>query len=188
MINAIFCDMDGTLVDTRRANFVAYKNALAQFDLVFTQEQFTDSWGKDSRDFLPELYPDLSLTDIEQVRDLKALEYVGLFAETRVNTALLELLLTFRSQGVQVLLVTTAKRRSLLPLLDFHALRGVFDHIVSGDDVSSGKPHPEPYLKALSLAECSASGVLAIEDSEEGISSAEQAGISVLRIAFGELE
>ena len=57
-----------------------------------------------------------------------------------------------------------------------------FEFLVTGDMVTSGKPHPEPYLSAAAqlgvpIAEC-----VALEDSEPGVASAVAAGATVFAL------
>jgi HAD superfamily hydrolase (TIGR01509 family) len=58
-----------------------------------------------------------------------------------------------------------------------HGLAGRFKALVTRDDVSQGKPHPEPYLKASTALGYSPADVLAVEDSPTGIRSAHAAGL-----------
>jgi beta-phosphoglucomutase-like phosphatase (HAD superfamily) len=51
---------------------------------------------------------------------------------------------------------------------------------VTGDSVTVGKPHPEPYLTAAGLLGVEPWACLAIEDSNTGAKSAEAAGCTVL--------
>jgi beta-phosphoglucomutase-like phosphatase (HAD superfamily) len=51
-----------------------------------------------------------------------------------------------------------------------------FDVIVAGDDVTRGKPHPEPYEKAAALLGFDPKHCIAFEDSSTGLASAEAAG------------
>src|SRR5215203_4231848 len=56
--------------------------------------------------------------------------------------------------------------------LPFHA----FDVLVTGDQVSEPKPHPEPYLTAASRLAVEIADCVAIEDSPPGLASATAAG------------
>ena len=70
-------------------------------------------------------------------------------------------------------------RRFVAPILA--ALpRDTFEVVVTGDAVSQGKPHPEPYLKAAAILGVDPRGRVAIEDSNTGARSAEAAGCTVL--------
>jgi HAD superfamily hydrolase (TIGR01509 family) len=55
-----------------------------------------------------------------------------------------------------------------------------FTAMVTGDQVTNGKPHPEPYLRAAELLGVDAADCLAIEDSGTGATSANAAGCHVL--------
>lgn len=54
---------------------------------------------------------------------------------------------------------------------------GIFDVIVSGEDVTHGKPDPEPYLTAVSKLGLKAEECMVIENAPLGITSAKRAGI-----------
>lgn len=86
-----------------------------------------------------------------------------------------ELLLALRERGIPTALVTMSLR-SLATLvvesIDFPA----FDTIVTGDDVTHAKPHPEPYLRAAELLGVAIDECVAIEDSSTGLASAVASG------------
>jgi beta-phosphoglucomutase-like phosphatase (HAD superfamily) len=57
-----------------------------------------------------------------------------------------------------------------------------FDVIVAGDEVTRGKPHPEPYLKAAELLGVDIKDCIALEDSITGLTSAEASGAIAIGI------
>ena len=57
---------------------------------------------------------------------------------------------------------------------------GSFHTVVSGEEVSRGKPHPDPYLLAADRLGVAAPDCIAIEDSVTGATSARDAGCAVL--------
>jgi beta-phosphoglucomutase-like phosphatase (HAD superfamily) len=59
---------------------------------------------------------------------------------------------------------------------------GAFSHLVTGDEVSHGKPHPEPYLSAARLVGAEPADCVAIEDSPAGVRSATAAGVPTIAI------
>ncbi len=54
--------------------------------------------------------------------------------------------------------------------------------LVTSDDVTQGKPHPEPYLKGAALLEFNPADCLVIEDAPAGIESARAGGMKVIGI------
>lgn len=93
----------------------------------------------------------------------------------------LELLAQLRKHDVACALVTMSYS-SLAHILDSLVPAGTFTTIVTGDMVTNGKPHPEPYLTAASRLGVATSDCVAIEDSPTGIASAEAAGAHVIGV------
>jgi HAD superfamily hydrolase (TIGR01509 family) len=86
-----------------------------------------------------------------------------------------------RQAGVKTALVTMSMRRMALAVVEAIPFQA-FDVVVAGDDVTHGKPHPEPYLKAAELLGVEPGECIAIEDSVTGLRSAEAAGCLPLGI------
>ena len=85
---------------------------------------------------------------------------------------------------MQTGLVTTASEANVRLVLDRYNLAGLFDVIVTGDDVIHHKPDPEAYQLALARLNTNAAECLAFEDSDVGRLSAQAAGIAVVRLLF----
>ncbi|MGH3361128.1 MAG: HAD family hydrolase, partial [Nocardioides sp.] len=91
----------------------------------------------------------------------------------------IELLAELNAADVPCALVTMSYRRFVEPVLE--ALPpDTFAVVVTGDAVTHGKPHPEPYLKAARDLGVDPARCVAIEDSNTGARSAEAAGCEVL--------
>lgn len=88
-----------------------------------------------------------------------------------------------RDAGIRCALVSA----SWTPVLD-HVVEtmppGSFEVVVGGDQVTHGKPDPEPYLLAASRLGLPVRDCLGLEDSIPGTTSAERAGLSHLAIQF----
>ena len=91
-----------------------------------------------------------------------------------------ELLAEVRAAGIPHALVTSSER----PIMDAVLLQlGVsFSATVCADDVVRGKPDPEPYLRAVSLIRADPRCCVALEDSPNGVASAEAAGCRMVAV------
>lgn len=87
----------------------------------------------------------------------------------------LELLRDLRASGIKTALVTMSMRRMALSVANSDS-EPLFDVVIAGDDVTHGKPHPEPYLTAAARLGVDISHCIAFEDSETGLRSAESSG------------
>jgi beta-phosphoglucomutase len=85
---------------------------------------------------------------------------------------------------VPVGIVSGAYRREIEPVLEGAGLADAVTVIVSAEDVAQGKPHPEGYLRVVrALGDgLAAADVVAFEDTEAGIASAQGAGLRCLAV------
>lgn len=178
---AVLTDMDGTILGTREANFLAYKKAIQEFNLELTHEVFAATWGTDSRIFLRNLYPQLKEKGLEQIRQRKAEIYPDFLHLTTLNKPLMAIIQTLAAR-LPIGLVTTAKTENVNAILKHHALDQTFTTLVCGDDVSCSKPSPEPYLLAAARIGYRPEDLITFEDSEAGVESAHRAGVHVVKV------
>jgi beta-phosphoglucomutase-like phosphatase (HAD superfamily) len=181
VVGALLFDLDGTLVDTREANYLAYRAAFAESGHELTREQFETTWGRDSRDFIPDLLPGAPTAAVDTIRAAKSRLYTDQLHRTSANQALVGFL-RLVAPTHPTALVSTAKSANGRQILDAHELTPLFDVVVWGDEVTRSKPDPEGYLRALDLLGADASSSLAFEDSETGRKAALAAGLRVLEV------
>ena len=178
---AVLWDMDGTLVDTEPYWIASEFELVEEHGGTWTEEHALNLVGNDllvsGRYIREHAGIDVEPSDIvEQLLD-KVVARVRQRVPWRPGA--LELLADLRARDARCALVTMSYRRFAAPVLD--ALPGgTFEVVVTGDTVSQGKPHPEPYQKAASLLGVEPAGCVAIEDSNTGARSAEAAGCTVL--------
>jgi HAD superfamily hydrolase (TIGR01509 family) len=173
--------MDGTLVDTE-PYWIQTEFALA--------ERYGGQWSRE--DALTLVGNDL----VESGRYIKkrmglaqsAEEIVEMLLDgvvARVQDAVpwrpgaRELLADLHERGVRCALVTMSYQRFVAPILA-QLPAETFSVIVTGDQVTNGKPHPEPYQTAAAALGVPPRECLAIEDSNTGAKSAVAAGCTVL--------
>jgi HAD superfamily hydrolase (TIGR01509 family) len=180
-VQALLFDLDGTLVDTREANYLAYRDAFAESGHELTPEQFATTWGRDSRDFIPDLLPGIDPAGVDGIRTAKSRLYADQLHRTSANEALIAFL-RLVGPSHRTALVSTAKSGNGRQILATHGLTELFDVVVWGDEVTRSKPHPEGYVRALELLGAEAGASLAFEDSETGRQAALAAGLMVLEV------
>ncbi len=179
---AVLWDMDGTLVDTE-PYWVESETEVVRThgNGVWTKEDALDCVGNDL------LVTGSIVQQRGQVR-LPVESIVELLMDgvvSRIRTTVpwrpgaRELLSDLRARKVPCALVTMSYERLVGPVLDAMPA-GSFDVVVTGDNVSHGKPHPEPYQHAARLLGVDPDACVAIEDSNPGATSAEAAGCRVL--------
>jgi HAD superfamily hydrolase (TIGR01509 family) len=173
--------MDGTLVDTEPYWIETEYALVAEHGGSWSEEHALNLVGNDllvSAEYIRqhggvELEPP---TIVDRLLD-------GVIA--RINEAVpwrpgaVELLAHLRAAEVPCGLVTMSYARFVAPVLAALPAES-FAAVVTGDEVTVGKPHPEPYLTAAGLLGADPRDCLAIEDSNTGAKSAVAAGCTVL--------
>lgn len=178
-LQAVLCDMDGTLVDTEPYWEVAKLDLTARYGVPFTREEVAALVGRSMMvtvDALREAGVPLSDQEILDalVDDVAARvrEHIPWLPGAQ---AFLQRMV---AEGVPCALVTQA----WAPVAEVIVVAsdGALRTFVSGGDVAHPKPHPEPYLTAATRLGVDPMRCVAIEDSPSGVESAEAAGAVVI--------
>ncbi|MGH3423193.1 MAG: HAD family hydrolase [Nocardioidaceae bacterium] len=178
---AVLWDLDGTLVDTEPLWMAAEHDIARRHGAQWTSEDAMALVGNDLTESGRYIKERMSLPmSVREIVD----ELVSVIAEEMSKPitwrpGAVALLRDIRTAGIPIGLVTMSYRRIVEPLLP-QLPEGTFDVVVTGDEVSTGKPHPEPYLAAARALGVDPHDCVAIEDSPTGAASAESAGCHVI--------
>ena len=183
-IKAVLVDLDGTLVDTAPANYLAYAQALRAVGVEVERSQFDRiAAGRNWRQFLPRLLQAGGSGDAAAVAAEKARIYPALLAHSVLNRPLAALIEAGKP-GWRTALVTTASAANAAAVLRHHRVDNLFDLVVTGSDVTRHKPDPEAYRTAAERLGVDPSECLVFEDSDIGMAAGEAFGAHCIRIAF----
>jgi HAD superfamily hydrolase (TIGR01509 family) len=186
-IEAIFWDMDGTLVDTERVVWDVMQSAFDEV-LGFRMDEalFANLLGQSERDFFKGVGKKFKLSDeqVEQVRELFHSDYVPALAKIPPLSGAVDAVKHSHTRH-KIALVTGSTTRQAMAVLEALGLKSFFQHIISCDVYAKGKPHPEPYLTAAKKLKADPEKCVAVEDSPAGIASAIAAGMKVVAVHEG---
>ncbi|MBM0108700.1 HAD-IA family hydrolase [Steroidobacter sp. S1-65] len=177
--SAIF-DMDGTMFDTERLRFQTIRQASVELaGRPIEDRTLIGSLGLSAvraealaKEHYGEDYP---YREIRRRADELELEHVRTHG-VPVKVGLLQVLERLRRSGL-TMAVATSSRRAIAEeyLINANVLK-YFDITVCGDEVQRGKPNPEIFLRAAAELSRSPEHCLMVEDSENGLLSASDAG------------
>lgn len=184
---AIHFDMDGVIADTEPLHVIAEQQTCRDFNFAIDPNEWGGFKGKTAEDIFHHLlyrYGDPKRQTVRQLIDHKTELFLGLAKkELKPIDGVLEFLRWSRDNHGVMNLVTSSNKRVQECITDAFSIGHYFDHIITGDDVTNGKPHPEPYLTSLKRSGARAEHSVIIEDSKSGIQAGLGAGCSVLGIA-----
>ena len=182
---AVLWDMDGTLVNTEPYWIAAETELIEAHGGTWTHEEALQLVGSGldaSALIIQAKGVTLSPEEIiDRLTDRVMAQLVEFGIPWRPGAR--ELLLELRELGIPTALVTMSIGRMAHHVADRLGFVG-FDAVVSGDDVTESKPHPESYLRGAELLGVRPEDCVAIEDSEPGIRSAAAAGTVAIGVPF----
>lgn len=182
LITLLF-DNDGVLVDTEPVFFAATREIFSSIGIELTEQWFIEE----------QLRFNTSPWELPETKRFSADE-IALFRQMRDD-----LYTTRLRQGVTLMpgvmstlqalhgdyrlaVVTSSKKSHLQVIFQSAGIGHFFDFLITQDDITHQKPHPEAYLRAIMLAGGKAEQCMVIEDSERGLTAAKKAGLSCVVI------
>lgn len=180
---AIF-DMDGTMVNNMAYHKKAWQAFLLQHGFELDDDAFGRLFGKKNDVLLRTLFNrELSDAEIATYADEKEALYRELYAPDIVEIAGLSALVdNLHRSGFKLAIATTAPEKNRDFVLRALGLEGKFDAIVGDEHVTHGKPDPEIYLATAEALGVAPKDCIAFEDSLPGVTSAKNAGMTVVGI------
>lgn len=181
---AVF-DMDGTLFDTCESNYRAYEFAIKEsgFDKTISLGDFQKKcFGKNYKDFLPEIYGIADAEAIKIIHDIKKKTYKSVLEKHgKTFDGLLDLLKCIKSEYV-IVLWTTASKENTYELLDVFQCTNLFDEIITAEDVKVLKPDLEGLNKVMDKYGIAKEKIVYFDDSEASVQKASEQGITSFRV------
>jgi HAD superfamily hydrolase (TIGR01509 family) len=187
-IQALIFDFDGLILDTETPLVDVWKAIYAEHGFEYPKEHWSitiGGWGNGHFDPAAALH-NLSSgkLDYETLHKRGDDESNAIIDASPVMQGAREILVAGRQRGLRLAIASSSERAWVEPHLARLGLLDYFEKVVCGDDVAPGrtKPHPDVFLKALSVLQLKPQEALVLEDSPNGITAARQAGLAVVAI------
>ena len=183
--DAVIFDADGTLFDTETLMYEVWVEIGRDMGLSITIPEYLHYVGLNRKAVLDvmreRIGPDFDGADF-MVRCVARLSERIEEEGVPLKPGVREILELLRQKGIPVGLATSTHRVRTDRRLELCGLGEYFSAVVTGDEVSKGKPDPEIYCAVCGELSVSPEACLAVEDSRNGILSAHHAGLKVAMI------
>jgi len=181
-LRGILFDFDGVVVDSMHQHYDAWSNAFKEKGISFEMEDFFQLEGQGLNTIAKMLAEPHGLVeqDMLDVVEAKA-RYYYKDVQIRFYDYFMDMLNNLKNKHIPMAVVTGGNRERVEDTIKVH-LEGYFDALVTIDDVSQGKPHPEPFLKGAEKIKLDAKECIVVENAPLGIKSAKAAGATVIAV------
>lgn len=182
--SVLLLDMDGTLIDSGPAVERAW-------DQLLREHGNTDGFphtmhGQPARQVIAELLPQLSGEEVEQahrrIEELEVADVSGILTLPGTQRLLEELEAASAELGRHTWTIVTSCTRPLFEARWARTGLPTPDHLVTADQVSAGKPDPEPYLLGAERLGADPATAIVLEDSAGGLRSGAAAGARTVAV------
>jgi len=176
-------DMDGTLVDSERIHWQAWKKTLASYGAGLPEyRDFKKYVGVSDEQMAMEFISSgaLSVSQNQLVAD-KCSAYHELIPYIELLPGVAPMLHSFNGRCLMAV-ASSSPHQEVAAILAHHGLSVCFETVVGGDMVERKKPDPEIYLLVVSRLGVAPADCVAFEDSQSGIAAADSAGLATVAI------
>ncbi|TVZ54810.1 HAD superfamily hydrolase (TIGR01509 family) [Lutibacter sp. Hel_I_33_5] len=182
-VQCVIFDMDGVIIDSEEIHKKAYFETFVSLGLDVSDELYKTLTGSSTLNAFQKLIAHFNIDeDPNELVLTKRKRYVNYF-ENDPNLQLVdgveEIIKYFHKKGMILILASSSAMININRVFDRFNLHQYFTAKISGADLTASKPHPEIFEKAALLANTPKENCIVIEDSDNGITAANKAGIFV---------
>lgn len=181
----VIFDMDGVLVDSYRAHWQSWHFMADELGKGLTEEQFISTFGRTSREIIAEHWGAGCLTPEEIAefdrrkealyRELVASDFPAMEGAT-------ELIRALAASGFKLAVGSSGPPENVALAVDRLVAGQFFNTLVTGRDVTRGKPDPQVFLLAAERMGVAPADCAVIEDAPVGIAAANAAGMASIAL------
>lgn len=182
----VLFDWDGVIIDSSRQHEESWERLAREEGRDLPPNHFTLGFGKKNEWIIPQL---LQWTDDPAEIRRFSLRKEALYREIVVERGLSALpgvsvfLDRLRDAGVPSCVGSSTHRENITTIVGVLGFEGRFNEMVTSEDVTHGKPHPDVFLKAAEKLGRAPADCVVFEDAYAGIEAAHAAGTKVVAVA-----
>jgi beta-phosphoglucomutase len=183
-LEAVIWDMDGVLADTASYHFLAWKETFAKRGINFTEADFRLGFGirNDAiiRNTLGEKTTDDEIATIAREKEITFRRLIG--QDIKPLPGVLELLSQLHEKGIKMAIASSTVIENIRLIVGSLGIGKYFQAIITGHDVTEGKPSPQVFLVAAQRLGVEPQNCLVFEDAVAGVKAAKSAGMHCVAI------
>jgi beta-phosphoglucomutase-like phosphatase (HAD superfamily) len=181
----IIFDMDGVLVDTEPLQMKAELQNCRDFGIDIHEREWENFKGRTAHSIYTYINDNFAggQHDVSNLIDKKTEILMPLLDQSPTIKGIFEFIEFCQCYFDKIGLATSSNKPTQVKIFEVHKFGKYFDNVMTGDDVSNGKPDPEIYIKSMLNLKVKPENTIIIEDSYSGTKAGLDAGATVITIA-----
>lgn len=183
--DAIIFDLDGTLVDSMWLWKDIDIEYLSRFGIAYNEKLQSEIEGKSFTETAIYFKENFGITDtIEEIKnDWNEMAYLKYKEQVSLKTGALEFLKLLKEKGKKLGIATSNSTQLTEVCLNSLNISSLFDVVITGSDIKTGKPAPDIYLENAKRLKVLPERCLVFEDIPVGIMAGKNAGMKTCAVA-----
>lgn len=179
----VIFDVDGVLVDSASAHLRSWHLLAIELGWTIDDAVFARTFGRTNADIVPLLFGEVAFEESRRLADRKEELYRGLIRDAPpIVPGAKRLIDELHAAGARLAVGSSAPSANIDLILDALDAHQRIPHVVSGDDITRGKPDPEVFLKACARLDLPPGRCVVIEDAPVGVLAAKAAGAQAVAV------
>lgn len=180
----VIFDMDGVIVHSNPVHKKAIEIFCEKYDKDVSDSVLEQKiFGRTNKEWIPELFGDISTEEIEELAAAKEQLFREMFSPPEnVVKGLHSFLENLKSNNIPAAVATSAPVENADFILSSLSIRDYFKAVLDSSHVDAGKPDPDIYLKAAGALGKHPENCFIFEDSVSGVKAGLNAGSVVIGV------
>jgi beta-phosphoglucomutase len=176
---AFLFDLNGTMVNDMPFHISAWQKIFHSYGTLFSLERSKQECYGKNEEIFDRIFPGrFTSAEKSQMGFNKEVEYQKAFRpHLKLIDGLNNFLKDANAAGIKMGIGSAAIMFNIDFVIDGLNIRNYFDAIVSADNVTISKPHPETFLKGAEILNINPKDCIVFEDSPKGVEAASRAGM-----------
>src|SRR5690606_15679730 len=182
---AVIFDMDGVICHTNPYHAKAFEHFFDKYKIPHTEKEFEEHmYGKHNSYIMTHFFiREIIGEELTKLEEEKESLFRKIYQQDVVPLPhYLPFLDDLKYAGSKSTVATSAPLANLKLIMDSLQIATKMDSLMTSEDVSQHKPHPEVYLKSAEKLGVSPSACVVFEDSLSGVTAALNAGMRVVGV------
>jgi beta-phosphoglucomutase family hydrolase len=181
---AVIWDMDGVIADTAEYHLIGWQMVFQRRGANYSAEDFRFNTGKRSDTIVKSVLGENLLPDeiagIVREKDETFRQLIGENIKSFPGVA--KLIVSLKKHKFKIAIASSAPMENILLIIKSLKVHSYFDAIISGWEVSRGKPDPQTFLLAAEKLGVEPKCCIVIEDAIAGVTASKRANMHCVAV------
>ncbi len=181
---AVLWDMDGTIVDSEPYHKLAWREFFSKRGMDFTEDNFKFAFGRRNEEiFRNFIGPNISQQELDIIAEEKESTFRKYIKDSiKALPGAAELIKLLSEAEFRLAIVSSTPIENIQLITETLGIKTYFGLLISGKDVTEGKPSPQGFLLAAKKLRAPPQNCVVIEDAVAGVRAAKSGGMYCIAV------